>query len=140
MSLDFIVEDPLACKRKRSSRACELCRLRKVRCDGLDPKCSRCWKENRECSYAMTKKRGPKSSNNKPNLPPDARTRQEFDLNGSEDGSHHNITQYRKEFCMIDFSNTKFSWLSASLAVWQTPIQFDMDFEFSSLFIARFNV
>jgi hypothetical protein len=35
MSLDFIVEDPLVFKRKRSSKACELCRLRKVRCDGM---------------------------------------------------------------------------------------------------------
>lgn len=69
MSLDFIVEDPLVCKRKRSSRACELCRIRKVRCDGLSPQCTRCQQENKECSYTVTRKRGPKSLLRKANSP-----------------------------------------------------------------------
>jgi len=69
MSLDFIVEDPLVCKRKRSSRACELCRIRKVRCDGLSPQCTRCQQENKECSYTITRKRGPKSLLRKTNSP-----------------------------------------------------------------------
>jgi hypothetical protein len=85
MSLDFIVEDPLICKRKRSSRACELCRVRKVRCDGLSPQCSRCQQEQKECSYTITRKRGPKSMNRKANSP----NLHQMDNDSKESGKMH---------------------------------------------------
>ncbi|ORZ20527.1 fungal-specific transcription factor domain-domain-containing protein [Absidia repens] len=47
-------------KRQRVSRACDLCRRKKIKCDGLIPVCSNCRAFNLECSYKdATKKRGP---------------------------------------------------------------------------------
>jgi hypothetical protein len=93
MSLDFIVEDPLVSKRKRSTRACELCRMRKVRCDGLSPQCTRCRQDFKECSYAMTRKRGPKSSNRKSSLPRNAQK----DIDSEDSGKLTHITD--STFC-----------------------------------------
>lgn len=93
MSLDFIVEDPLVSKRKRSTRACELCRMRKVRCDGLSPQCTRCRQDFKECSYAMTRKRGPKSSNRKSSLPHNAQK----DIDSEDSGKLTHITD--STFC-----------------------------------------
>ncbi|KAH7191527.1 hypothetical protein BKA60DRAFT_661794 [Fusarium oxysporum] len=46
-------------KRKRVSRACNYCRIRKHRCDGTHPTCSRCSAIHQPCSYGSdTKKRG----------------------------------------------------------------------------------
>ncbi|CDS06862.1 hypothetical protein LRAMOSA09387 [Lichtheimia ramosa] len=47
-------------KRQRVSRACDLCRRKKIKCDGGTPICGNCQAFNLECSYKdMTKKRGP---------------------------------------------------------------------------------
>ncbi|KAI9259468.1 fungal-specific transcription factor domain-containing protein [Phascolomyces articulosus] len=49
-----------AAKRQRVSRACDLCRRKKIKCDGLNPVCSNCQAFSLECSYNdTTKKRGP---------------------------------------------------------------------------------
>ncbi|GAN08528.1 binuclear zinc transcription factor [Mucor ambiguus] len=46
-------------KRIKISRACDECRKRKVKCDGVQP-CSRCRKSNAECVFAkLPPKRGP---------------------------------------------------------------------------------
>ena len=45
--------------RKRVSRACDRCRVKKDKCDGLRPRCSPCIANNVECSYdPISKKRG----------------------------------------------------------------------------------
>ncbi|KAI8580213.1 hypothetical protein K450DRAFT_238703 [Umbelopsis ramanniana AG] len=47
-------------KRQRVSRACDLCRRKKVKCDGLIPVCSNCQQFSYLCTYKdTTKKRGP---------------------------------------------------------------------------------
>ncbi|KAI9314717.1 fungal-specific transcription factor domain-containing protein [Dichotomocladium elegans] len=47
-------------KRQRVSRACDLCRRKKIKCDGGSPICSNCQAFSLECSYKdTTKKRGP---------------------------------------------------------------------------------
>ncbi|KAG0168074.1 hypothetical protein DFQ30_005320 [Apophysomyces sp. BC1015] len=52
--------DDAAARRQRVSRACDLCRRKKIKCDGLAPICSNCQAFNLECSYNdTTKKRGP---------------------------------------------------------------------------------
>ncbi|KAJ0128368.1 Gag protein [Fusarium oxysporum f. sp. albedinis] len=46
-------------KRKRVSRACNYCRIRKHRCDGTHPTCSRCSAIHQPCNYGSdNKKRG----------------------------------------------------------------------------------
>ncbi|SPJ86719.1 uncharacterized protein FTOL_11744 [Fusarium torulosum] len=46
-------------KRKRVSRACNYCRIRKHRCDGTHPTCSRCSAIHQPCNYGSDdKKRG----------------------------------------------------------------------------------
>ncbi|GFF68890.1 hypothetical protein IFM62136_07426 [Aspergillus lentulus] len=42
-------------KRRRVIKACESCRLSKVRCDGTEP-CQRCYDQHRECSYLVSKR------------------------------------------------------------------------------------
>ncbi|CAM0135521.1 hypothetical protein VKS41_005167 [Umbelopsis sp. WA50703] len=52
--------DDMSGKRQRVSRACDLCRRKKVKCDGLIPVCSNCQQFNYLCTYKdTTKKRGP---------------------------------------------------------------------------------
>ncbi|KAG0745903.1 hypothetical protein G6F57_007457 [Rhizopus arrhizus] len=47
-------------KRQRVSRACDLCRKKKIKCDGELPVCNNCQSLNLECTYKdTTKKRGP---------------------------------------------------------------------------------
>ncbi|KAI8375123.1 fungal-specific transcription factor domain-containing protein [Blakeslea trispora] len=47
-------------KRQRVSRACDLCRKKKIKCDGASPICSNCKAFQLACSYQdTTKKRGP---------------------------------------------------------------------------------
>ncbi|KAG2182351.1 hypothetical protein INT43_007281, partial [Umbelopsis isabellina] len=47
-------------KRQRVSRACDLCRRKKIKCDGTIPICGNCQAFNLECGYKdTTKKRGP---------------------------------------------------------------------------------
>ncbi|CAG9986887.1 unnamed protein product [Clonostachys byssicola] len=46
-------------KRKRVTRACDSCRIRKHRCDGIYPTCSPCFAIHQPCSYGSdNKKRG----------------------------------------------------------------------------------
>lgn len=52
--------DDAAVKRQRVSRACDLCRKKKIKCDGASPICSNCQTFSLECTYKdTTKKRGP---------------------------------------------------------------------------------
>ncbi|KAI7855623.1 fungal-specific transcription factor domain-containing protein [Circinella umbellata] len=52
--------DEPSSKRQRVSRACDLCRRKKIKCDGTIPICGNCQAFNLECSYKdTTKKRGP---------------------------------------------------------------------------------
>ncbi|KAL4867853.1 hypothetical protein BDV12DRAFT_111353 [Aspergillus spectabilis] len=53
------VSDPKAPRRKRVSRACDRCRSKKDKCDGLRPSCSACLASGQACSYdPHAKKRG----------------------------------------------------------------------------------
>ncbi|KAF8536620.1 fungal-specific transcription factor domain-containing protein [Trichophaea hybrida] len=46
-------------KRLRVSRACEQCRSKKIKCDGIQPTCSPCSSQSIQCSYGSSpKKRG----------------------------------------------------------------------------------
>ncbi|KAK9765529.1 hypothetical protein K7432_006069 [Basidiobolus ranarum] len=55
--------DPNACKKSRTSRACDVCRRKKVKCDGLKPSCSNCNTLGHTCTYLdKPKKRGPQTS------------------------------------------------------------------------------
>ncbi|KNC98295.1 uncharacterized protein SPPG_06691 [Spizellomyces punctatus DAOM BR117] len=48
-------------KRKRTTKACDICNKRKVKCDGKQPACTQCLNGALTCSYAReAKKRGPK--------------------------------------------------------------------------------
>ncbi|KAH8697870.1 putative C6 transcription factor [Talaromyces proteolyticus] len=54
-SLEIIMDiggEPESRKRKRTSHACDACRLRKVRCDGRQP-CSTCASAGEECGYGV---------------------------------------------------------------------------------------
>ncbi|KAL5333595.1 fungal-specific transcription factor domain-containing protein [Aspergillus crustosus] len=53
------VFDPKVPRRKRVSRACDRCRSKKDKCDGLRPSCSACLTSSQACSYdPHAKKRG----------------------------------------------------------------------------------
>ncbi|OWB56580.1 hypothetical protein B5S28_g2487 [[Candida] boidinii] len=45
--------------------ACTCCRAKKVRCDKLSPRCTRCQQRNLECLYKEPRKSGPKTGRNK---------------------------------------------------------------------------
>ncbi|GAN00650.1 conserved hypothetical protein [Mucor ambiguus] len=48
-------------KRKRLTQACELCRRKKIKCDGGKPTCGNCTRLNSACTYSSSnKKRGPR--------------------------------------------------------------------------------
>ncbi|KAJ5392480.1 hypothetical protein N7509_007970 [Penicillium cosmopolitanum] len=42
--------------RRRSARACEACRQRKIKCDGVKPTCGQCNYHNNQCSYEDVKR------------------------------------------------------------------------------------
>ncbi|CAG8060485.1 unnamed protein product [Penicillium salamii] len=42
--------------RRRSARACEPCRQRKIKCDGLRPSCSQCIYHHQQCAYEDVKR------------------------------------------------------------------------------------
>lgn len=47
-------------KRRRIPRACDMCRKKKVKCDGKTPTCTHCFNYGRECIYThVEKKRSP---------------------------------------------------------------------------------
>ncbi|KAI9258795.1 fungal-specific transcription factor domain-containing protein [Phascolomyces articulosus] len=48
-------------KRKRLAQACDVCRRKKIKCDGARPTCANCEKLGRQCTYnPNVKKRGPR--------------------------------------------------------------------------------
>ncbi|KAF1801689.1 fungal-specific transcription factor domain-containing protein [Mucor lusitanicus] len=48
-------------KRKRLSLACNVCRRKKIKCDGVKPTCGKCERFHQECTYTdVVKKRGPR--------------------------------------------------------------------------------
>lgn len=49
------ISDPYDYPRKRTSLACEVCRVRKVRCDAGKPGCGSCTKLGVACSYATVR-------------------------------------------------------------------------------------
>ncbi|GAB7357999.1 hypothetical protein MBLNU230_g0165t1 [Neophaeotheca triangularis] len=47
-------------KRRRIARACDMCRKKKIKCDGKEPKCSHCQNYKTECIFTQVeKKRNP---------------------------------------------------------------------------------
>ncbi|OQE26999.1 hypothetical protein PENFLA_c006G05756 [Penicillium flavigenum] len=48
--------DPFIPGRRRSARACEPCRQRKIKCDGIRPSCGQCAYHNHSCSYEDVKR------------------------------------------------------------------------------------
>lgn len=47
-------------RRVRVTKACDACSKKKIKCDGLQPACTRCFVNNIACAYSRdTKKRGP---------------------------------------------------------------------------------
>lgn len=53
-------QEQLDAKRRRVSRACDTCRRKKVRCDGLQPSCTNCTTFGFQCTFNdSAKKRGP---------------------------------------------------------------------------------
>ncbi|KAG0227092.1 hypothetical protein BGW42_003150, partial [Actinomortierella wolfii] len=55
-----VTSDQLDAKRRRVSRACDTCRRKKVRCDGLQPSCTNCTTFGFQCTFNdSAKKRGP---------------------------------------------------------------------------------
>jgi hypothetical protein len=48
--------DPFTPGRRRSARACEPCRQRKIKCDGIRPSCGQCAYHNHSCSYEDVKR------------------------------------------------------------------------------------
>ncbi|KAJ1535903.1 hypothetical protein HK096_001422 [Nowakowskiella sp. JEL0078] len=48
-------------KRKRTSKACDTCHMKKVKCGGESPRCGHCLKQDLTCTYSLSaKKRGPR--------------------------------------------------------------------------------
>ncbi|KAI8872651.1 hypothetical protein GQ42DRAFT_114687, partial [Ramicandelaber brevisporus] len=50
--------------RKRLAQACQSCRGKKIRCDGVRPTCGPCAKHDARCEYvvAQTKRRVPRNA------------------------------------------------------------------------------
>ncbi|KAJ1746038.1 hypothetical protein LPJ79_006008, partial [Coemansia sp. RSA 1821] len=51
-------KDRVICKDGRVFHACEVCRKRRSRCDGVKPKCTSCLRRGLECEYRAMRKRG----------------------------------------------------------------------------------
>ncbi|KAF9900438.1 hypothetical protein EC991_007332 [Linnemannia zychae] len=59
--INAYLSDAVITNRKNVARACDRCRSRKTACDGQRPICSRCYRDNVECTYfTPSHKRGPK--------------------------------------------------------------------------------
>lgn len=43
-------------RKPRASRACEACRLRKIKCDGVTPRCNQCEEQKTTCVYSDVKR------------------------------------------------------------------------------------
>ncbi|KAH8113420.1 fungal-specific transcription factor domain-containing protein [Phellopilus nigrolimitatus] len=50
-------QKPIQLQRRRVWRACESCRKKKVKCDGMEPVCSQCSATNTACTWLQTKDR-----------------------------------------------------------------------------------
>lgn len=44
-------------KRRRIARACDMCRKKKIKCDGVSPKCSHCANYKTECIFTQVEKK-----------------------------------------------------------------------------------
>ncbi|KAI8642680.1 fungal-specific transcription factor domain-containing protein [Parasitella parasitica] len=54
-------EQQASAKRKRLSLACNVCRRKKIKCDGAKPTCGKCERFKQECTYTdVVRKRGPR--------------------------------------------------------------------------------
>ncbi|KAF9300232.1 hypothetical protein BGZ74_008124, partial [Mortierella antarctica] len=54
-------DNPSLIRRKRLTQACDPCRKKKIKCDGLKPSCGNCGKIDVQCTYLPSmKKRGPR--------------------------------------------------------------------------------
>ncbi|KAI5965312.1 uncharacterized protein KGF55_001533 [Candida pseudojiufengensis] len=52
-----VKEEVQTTKRRRIKQACEYCRSKKAKCDGLTPTCSSCLTNNEKCVYTQSSKR-----------------------------------------------------------------------------------
>ncbi|KAJ6599296.1 fungal-specific transcription factor domain-containing protein [Mycena vulgaris] len=50
-------QKPLQLQRRRVWRACEGCRRKKIKCDGIEPTCSQCSTSGSQCTWLQTKDR-----------------------------------------------------------------------------------
>ncbi|KAK5993404.1 ABC-transporter-regulating transcription factor [Cladobotryum mycophilum] len=56
----MLMDDSLEAKRRRISRACDMCRKKKIKCDGKLPACTHCINYKTECVFTQVeKKRAP---------------------------------------------------------------------------------
>ncbi|KAL2191239.1 hypothetical protein L209DRAFT_674666 [Thermothelomyces heterothallicus CBS 203.75] len=55
-----LLEDTTEAKRRRIARACDMCRKKKIKCDGKLPACTHCTNYKTECVFTQVeKKRNP---------------------------------------------------------------------------------
>lgn len=59
-SIDDVHKDDHLHRKKRVGRACDLCRIKKTKCDGVKP-CTRCVQDNKICVFSEKKKQKDKS-------------------------------------------------------------------------------
>ncbi|EIN10686.1 hypothetical protein PUNSTDRAFT_119596 [Punctularia strigosozonata HHB-11173 SS5] len=52
-----IGQKPVQLQRRRVWRACEGCRRKKIKCDGVEPVCAQCSSSNSQCTWLQTKDR-----------------------------------------------------------------------------------
>lgn len=56
VAIPRLVPSDVSHGRRRSARACEPCRQRKIKCDGLRPSCGQCVYHHQQCSYEDVKR------------------------------------------------------------------------------------
>lgn len=55
-----LLDDTNEAKRRRISRACDMCRKKKIKCDGVLPNCGHCTNYKTKCEFTQVeKKRSP---------------------------------------------------------------------------------
>merc|ERR1719262_604511 len=55
-----LMDDSIEAKRRRIARACDMCRKKKIKCDGKMPACTHCINYKTECVFTQVeKKRNP---------------------------------------------------------------------------------
>ncbi|KAK9723081.1 hypothetical protein K7432_002140 [Basidiobolus ranarum] len=66
MNISTTEHDSSTYKKPRATRACDLCRKKKVKCDSVKPSCANCTMFGYDCTYLdKPKKRGPQAANPK---------------------------------------------------------------------------